>query len=93
MDENANAICQGPRPRHPNPNGTANHPTEEPSDQVGRPREALEVAADLASPSPGTVSDYPAPRAISDGRELVWDEDDLALDNYRALGRRLAAAG
>jgi hypothetical protein len=35
----------------------------------------------------------PAPRAISDGRELVWDEDDLALDNYRALGRRLAAAG
>jgi hypothetical protein len=35
----------------------------------------------------------PRPRAISDARELVWDEDDLALDNYRALARRLAAAG
>src|SRR6516164_157238 len=92
MEEHQHAIRLGPLHRHTNPNGAADHTNEGPAGEAD-PARASGGGAGLASPAPGAASDYPTPRAISDGRELVWDEDDLALDNYRALGRRLAAAG
>src|SRR5262249_34273023 len=39
------------------------------------------------------TSDYPTPLALVDEDELVWDEDDLAVNNYVTLGERLADAG
>src|SRR5262249_39433645 len=39
------------------------------------------------------TSDYPTPLALVDEKELVWYDDDLAVNNYVALGDRLAAAG
>jgi len=43
--------------------------------------------------NPSGVSDYPAPQSIVNKKEYIWDEDDLAINNYRGLGERLAAAG
>jgi hypothetical protein len=92
MEEHQHAIRLGPLHRHTNPNGAADHTNEGPAGEAD-PARASGVGAGLASPAPSTASDYPTPRAISDDRELVWDEDDLALDNYRAVGRRLADTG
>src|SRR6478752_6382541 len=38
-------------------------------------------------------SDYPTPKSLVDKEEFVWDEDENAVDNYCALGKRLAATG
>ncbi len=39
------------------------------------------------------ASVYPTPRALLDEEEFVWDENDLPVENYARLGRRLAAGG
>ncbi len=39
------------------------------------------------------TSDYPEPRAIQETEEMIWNDDDLAVINYCALGKRLAASG
>jgi hypothetical protein len=48
-------------------------------------------------PADGTrapeTSDYPPPRAIHDEALFYWNEDDLTVNNYATLGKRLAAAG
>ncbi|HEY7427514.1 MAG TPA: hypothetical protein VH682_24985 [Gemmataceae bacterium] len=52
------------------------------------------TAESQARPVPTiSSSDYPTPHSILDTEELVWDEDAQPIDNYRALGQRLAAAG
>ncbi|HEX6507758.1 MAG TPA: hypothetical protein VF221_09020, partial [Chloroflexota bacterium] len=38
-------------------------------------------------------SDYPTPHSVLEAEELEWDEDAQPINNYRALGQRLAAAG
>jgi hypothetical protein len=38
-------------------------------------------------------SDYPTPHSVLDADELMWDEDAQPVENYRALGQRLAATG
>jgi hypothetical protein len=93
MEANQNTICRGPLPRQPNPNGAADCSNEGPTGQEGPRPDAPEGGAHRASPSHPPAGDYAAPRALADDQELIWDEDDLALDNYRALARRLAAAG
>jgi hypothetical protein len=38
-------------------------------------------------------SDYPTPHSVLETKVLEWDVDAQPIENYRALGRRLAAAG
>ena len=43
--------------------------------------------------SAGPPPDYPAPASLADKQEFVWNEDHAGVENYVALGSRLATSG
>jgi len=47
----------------------------------------------LAHSSVPTGSDYPTPEALLKKKVFVWDDGNSPVDNYRALGKRLACSG
>lgn len=59
----------------------------------GRDRTGRNLADQTHQDEPvSTTSEFPAPQVLSASEPLVWDEGAPAMENYVALGRRLAKA-
>src|SRR5262245_28979718 len=49
------------------------------------------TGTDAGKQAASPVSDFPVPRSLLNREEFIWDEDELDVHNFPALGQRLAA--